>query len=37
VEDWLRERGGHLRSEQFTGAKGPRLEFEPASAPCLAQ
>ena len=36
VEDWLRERGGHLRAEQFSGIAGPRLEFDAATVPCLA-
>jgi 5'-nucleotidase len=36
VEDWLRERGGHLRAEQFSGMVGPRLEFDAATVPCLA-
>jgi 5'-nucleotidase len=37
VEDWLRDRGGHLRAEQFAGVTSRRLEFETSTAPCLAQ
>jgi len=37
VEDWLRDRGGHLRAAQFAGDGRPRLEFDGADAPCLAQ
>ena len=37
VEDWLRERGGHLRGEQFLAQNGRRLEFDGQTAPCLAQ
>jgi 5'-nucleotidase len=37
VEDWLRDRGGHLRSEQFLAQHGGRLEFHGQAAPCLAQ
>ncbi len=37
VEDWLRERGGHLRGEQFLAQNGSRLEFEGQTASCLAQ
>jgi len=36
VEDWLRERGGHLRAEEFSGTAGRRLEFDAAAVPCLA-
>ncbi len=37
VEDWLRERGGHLRGEQFLAKNSSRLEFHGQTAPCLAQ
>ena len=37
VEDWLRERGGHLRADQFLAADNHRLEFDGATAPCLTQ
>ena len=37
VEDWLRQRGGHLRAEQYLGADHRRLEFADSAAPCLAQ
>lgn len=37
VEDWLRERGGHLRSEQFLAENGRRLEFDGQTSPCLTQ
>ena len=37
VEDWLRERGGHLRGEQFLAVNGSRLEFDGHTAPCVAQ
>lgn len=36
VEDWLRDRGGHLRAAQFMASNNPRLEFN-AAEPCLAQ
>ncbi|HUR32942.1 MAG TPA: bifunctional UDP-sugar hydrolase/5'-nucleotidase [Vicinamibacterales bacterium] len=36
VEDWLRDRGGHLRAGHYLGAGDRRLEFDGA-APCLAQ
>ena len=37
VEDWLRDRGGHLKAQQYVATAGRRLEFDGASAPCLAQ
>jgi len=37
VEDWLRNRGGHLRAAQFAGEGSRRLEFNGVDAPCLAQ
>jgi 2',3'-cyclic-nucleotide 2'-phosphodiesterase (5'-nucleotidase family) len=36
VEDWLRERGGHLRAEHFADPSNRRLELDTASS-CLAQ
>jgi len=37
VEDWLRDRGGHLRAAQFAGEGKRRLEFEAGGTACLAQ
>jgi 5'-nucleotidase len=37
VEDWLRERGGHLRADDFVAAAHRRVEMVDASAPCLGQ
>ena len=37
VEDWLRERGGHLRAEDFVAAEHRRVEMMDTSAPCLGQ
>ena len=37
VEDWLRDRGGHLKAQQYVATADRRLEFDGASASCLAQ
>ena len=37
VEDWLRERGGHLRAEDFVAANNRRVEMTDASTTCLGQ
>ena len=37
VEDWLRERGGRLRADQFLAADNHRIEFDGATALCLTQ
>lgn len=37
VEDWLRDRGGHLQAEQYLAADNHRLEFDGATALCLTQ
>lgn len=36
VEDWLRDRGGHLRADEFLAADSRRLELDGA-VPCLTQ
>ena len=37
VEDWLRERGGHLRAEDFAAADNRRVQMTDPTAQCLGQ
>jgi len=37
VEDWLRERGGHLRAEDFVAADNRRVEVTDTAPVCLGQ
>jgi hypothetical protein len=37
VEDWLRQRGGHLRVAQFLAANDQRVDLSGATPSCLGQ
>jgi hypothetical protein len=37
VEDWLRERAGHLRTERWTAPDSRRVEYVGPTMPCVAQ